>query len=97
MLAQQEFETDAPIITGGKGREGREAQKEELAHQEFEAAAMALMVETLKICRALRPKAKWGFCAYIPHMLIAINSYTAMQPVATPQALYVTHRLAFGL
>ncbi|MBL8745145.1 MAG: hypothetical protein JNK58_02185 [Phycisphaerae bacterium] len=40
------------------------AQVEQRAHEEFEAAAMDFMVGTIRECKALRPRATWGYYGF---------------------------------
>ena len=40
------------------------ARVEELAKEEFEAAARQFFEQTLQTCKGLRPKASWGFYGY---------------------------------
>lgn len=40
------------------------AQIDQIAKAEFEVAAKRLMLDTISLCKQLRPKAKWGFYAY---------------------------------
>ena len=48
-------------LVGAAHPEWSAEQKEAVARAEFEPAAMAFMVETLRICRELRPNARFGF------------------------------------
>ena len=40
------------------------AQATVIAQQQFEKAALAWFVETVKLCRSLRPKARWGYYGF---------------------------------
>ena len=40
------------------------AQATAVAQKQFESAALAFFVETIKLCRAVRPKARWGYYGF---------------------------------
>ena len=72
-------------------------EQELAAAQAFEAAALAFLAETLRLCTALRPNASWGFYGlpdnpYLPCSASAQCGYN--NPVAGPFARALNDELA---
>ena len=51
------------------------AEAKAKAKKAFESAALEFFVETIKLCRTLRPNASWGYCKIvIPSRFVALQS-----------------------
>ena len=50
------------------------AEAKAKAKKAFESAALEFFVETIKLCRTLRPNARWGYCTtVIPSRFVALQ------------------------
>lgn len=65
------------------------AQAAEVARTQFEAAALAFFVETIKLCRSVRPKARWSYYGF-PQ---AVNFHGYDDPVAGPKLRALNDKL----